>query len=137
MSDRLSQITQTVRSGLECDDATGAVVPPIHLTSTFAFRGFGEKRGYDYTRSGNPTRDLLGTAIAELELGAGGVITGTGMSAITLVGYLIPAGGRIVAPHDCYGGTYRLFDAWHRRGERQVAFVDFADEAAVHAALSK
>ena len=76
--------------GLECDDATGCVVPPIHLTSTFAFRGFGEKRAYDYTRSGNPTRDLLAQAIAELEEGAGAVVTATGMAAITLVGYLIP-----------------------------------------------
>jgi cystathionine gamma-synthase len=137
VSDRPSQVTQTVRAGLEADESTGAVVPPIHLTSTFAFRCFGEKRSYDYTRSGNPTRDLLGSAIAELELGVGGVITSTGMAAVTLVGYLIPAGGRIIAPHDCYGGTYRLFDAWHRRGERQVEFIDFGDEAAVRAALSK
>ncbi|HTX06569.1 MAG TPA: cystathionine gamma-synthase [Steroidobacteraceae bacterium] len=131
------QVTQTVRAGLECDDATGAVVPPIHLTSTFAFRGFGEKRRYDYTRSGNPTRDLLGEAIAELELGAGAVVTATGMAAVTLTGYLIPAGARIVAPHDCYGGTYRLFDAWARRGERDVEFVDFGDLAAVKTALAK
>jgi cystathionine gamma-synthase len=137
VSNRPSQITQTVRAGLECDDATGAVVPPIHLTSTFAFKCFGEKRSYDYTRSGNPTRDLLGSAIAELEGGVGGVITATGMAAITLVGYLIPAGGRIVAPHDCYGGTYRLFEAWRKRGERQVEFINFGDEAAVRAALSK
>jgi cystathionine gamma-synthase len=131
------QVTQTVRAGLECDDATGAVVPPIHLTSTFAFRGFGEKRRYDYTRSGNPTRDLLGEAIAELESGAGAVVTATGMAAVTLVGYLIPVGARIVAPHDCYGGTYRLFDAWRRRGEREVEFIDFGDLAAVGAALAK
>jgi cystathionine beta-lyase/cystathionine gamma-synthase len=65
------QQTQAVRAGLECDDATGCVVPPIHLTSTFAFRAFGEKRGYDYTRSGNPTRDLLAQAIADLEAGRG------------------------------------------------------------------
>ena len=134
---RPRQTTQAVRAGLECDDHTGCVVPPIHLTSTFAFRGFGQKRTYDYTRSGNPTRDLLGSAIAELELGAGAVVTATGMAAITLCGYLIPAKGRIVAPHDCYGGTYRLFNAWHQRGEREVEFVNFADEAAVRAALSK
>jgi cystathionine gamma-synthase len=137
VSDRPSQITQTVRAGLECDEATGAVVPPIHLTSTFAFKCFGEKRSYDYTRSGNPTRDLLGSAIAELEGGVGGVITATGMAAITLVGYLIPAGGRIIAPHDCYGGTYRLFEAWRKRGERVVEFINFGDEVAVRAALSK
>ncbi len=137
MSDRTHQITQTVRAGLECDDETGAVVPPIHLSSTFAFRCFGQKRGYDYTRSGNPTRDLLAQALADLEVGAGAVVTATGMAAITLIGYLIPQGGRIVAPHDCYGGTYRLFDAWRRRGERVVDFVNFADEAALQEALSK
>src|SRR5579872_3580657 len=133
----LSQVTQTVRAGLECDEQTGCVVPPLHLSATFAFRGFGEKRPYDYTRSGNPTRDLLADALAELERGAGAVITASGMAAITLVGYLIPVGGRIVAPHDCYGGTYRLFDAWRKRGERQVEFVDFGNEGAVRAALSQ
>ena len=133
----LQQSTLAVRAGLECDDHTGCVTPPIHLTSTFAFRGFGEKRAYDYTRSGNPTRDLLANALTELEEGAGGVVTSTGMSAITLVGYLIPAGGRIVAPHDCYGGTYRLFEAWRKRGERDVEFVNFNDDVAVREALSR
>jgi cystathionine gamma-synthase len=133
----VSQVTQTVRAGVECHDETGCVMPPLHLSSTFAFRGFGEKRAYDYTRSGNPTRDLLASALAELEQGAGAVVTASGMAAVTLTGYLVPAGARIVAPHDCYGGTYRLFDAWRRRGEREVEFVDFGDEAAVRAALAK
>ena len=75
-----SHVTQTVRAGIECDDATGCVVPPLHLTSTFAFRAFGEKREYDYTRSGNPTRDLLATALAELEQGSGAVVTASGRS---------------------------------------------------------
>ncbi|HXY97648.1 MAG TPA: cystathionine gamma-synthase [Steroidobacteraceae bacterium] len=132
----VSQVTQTVRAGLECSDETGCVMPPLHLSSTFAFRAFGEKRAYDYTRSGNPTRDLLAAALAELEQGAGAVVTASGMAAVTLTGYLVPAGARIVAPHDCYGGTYRLFDAWRRRGEREVEFVDFGDEAAVRAALT-
>jgi cystathionine gamma-synthase len=132
-----SQVTQSVRAGIECGDPTGCVVPPLHLSSTFAFRAFGEKRTYDYTRSGNPTRDLLANALAELEQGAGAVVTASGMAAVTLAGYMVPAGARIVVPHDCYGGTYRLFDAWHRRGEREVEFVDFGDEAAVRAALAK
>jgi len=132
-----SQVTQAVRAGIECGDATGCVAPPLHLSATFAFRAFGEKRAYDYTRSGNPTRDLLGEALAEFEQGAGAVVTASGMAAITVVGYLIGVGARIVAPHDCYGGTYRLFDAWRQRGERQVEFVDFADEEAVRAALSQ
>jgi cystathionine gamma-synthase len=58
------------------------------------------------------------------------------MAAVTVTGYLVPVGGRIIAPHDCYGGTYRLFDAWRRRGERRVEFVDFGDEAALRAALA-
>jgi cystathionine gamma-synthase len=132
-----SQVTQAVRAGIECGDATGCVAPPLHLSATFAFEGFGRKRDYDYTRSGNPTRDLLGAALAELEGGAGAVVTASGMAAITAVGYLLPAGGRIVAPHDCYGGTYRLFEAWRRRGERQVDFVDFADAGALDGALSR
>lgn len=137
MTDRLTAATRAVRAGLESDTETGAVVPPIHLTSTFAFRGFGDKRKYDYTRSGNPTRDLLADALADLEGGAGAVVTATGMAAITLVGHLLPAGARIVAPHDCYGGSFRLFTAWQRRGELDVVFVNFADERALDAALSK
>src|SRR3981081_446408 len=114
-----SQVTQTVRAGIQCGDPTGCVIPPLHLSSTFAFRGFADKGAYDYTRSGNPTRDLLAAALAELERGAGAVVTASGMAAVTVGGYLVPVGGRIIAPHDCYGGTYRLFDAWRRRGERQ------------------
>ena len=132
-----SDVTRAVRAGIECDDASGCVVPPLHLTSTFAFRAFGEKRTYDYTRSGNPTRDLLGQALAELEHGAGAVVTASGMAAVTVTGYLVPASGRIIVPHDCYGVTYRLFDAWRRRGERQVEFVDFGDAAALAAALAR
>src|SRR5258707_10370182 len=106
------------------------------MSPVFVFRVYGDKGAYDYTRSGNPTRDLLAAALAELERGAGAVVTASGMAAVTVVGYLVPVGGRIIAPHDCYGGTYRLFDAWRRRGERQVEFVDFGDEAAVRAALA-
>jgi len=129
--------TRAVRAGLENDDVTGAVVPPIHMSSTFAFRGLGEKRDYDYSRSGNPTRDLLGNALADLEEGAGGVITASGMGAITVVGHLFPVGARVIVPHDCYGGTYRLFASWQRRGELQVEFVDFGDAVALQRALAR
>jgi cystathionine gamma-synthase len=133
----LSADTRAVRAGLESCNETGAVVPPLHLSSTYAFRGFGDKRKYDYSRSGNPTRDLLGDALADLEGGAGAVITASGMGAITLVGHLLPVGARVVAPHDCYGGTFRLLTAWKKRGELDVDFVNFGDKAAVDAALSK
>jgi cystathionine gamma-synthase len=133
----LTRDTRAVRAGLETCDETGAVVPPLHLSSTYAFRGFGEKRKYDYSRSGNPTRDLLGDALADLEGGAGAVITASGMGAITLVGHILPVGARVIAPHDCYGGTFRLLTAWQKRGELAVEFVNFGDPAAVDAALSR
>jgi cystathionine gamma-synthase len=134
---KLTQDTRAVRAGLESCDVTGAVVPPLHLSSTYAFRGFGDKRKYDYSRSGNPTRDLLGDALSDLEGGAGGIITASGMGAITVVGHLFPVGARAIVPHDCYGGTFRLFTAWHKRGELAVEFVNFGDKAAVDAALAK
>jgi len=134
---QLTLDTRAVRAGLETCEVTGAVVPPLHLSSTYAFRAFGDKRKYDYSRSGNPTRDLLGDALNDLEGGAGAVITGSGMGAITLVGHILPVGARVVAPHDCYGGTFRLLTAWQKRGELAVEFVDFGDAAAVAAALSK
>ena len=137
MSDQADATTRAVRAGLESDDLTGAVVPPIHLSATYAFRGYGQKRAYDYSRSGNPTRDLLGAALADLEGGAGAVITATGMAAVSLSLQILPARARLVAPHDCYGGTYRLFDALHRRGDLQIEFVNFGDDAAMRAALSR
>ena len=137
MTDKADIMTRAVRAGLESDEVTGAVVPPIHLSATYAFRGYGEKRAYDYSRSGNPTRDLLAAALAELEGGAGAVITGSGMAAVSLCTQILPAHARVVAPHDCYGGSYRLFEALHRRGDLQVDFVNFGDDAALRAALSR
>jgi len=137
VSEPADAMTRAVRAGLECDEVTGAVVPPIHLSTTYAFRGYGDKRAYDYSRSGNPTRDLLGAALADLEGGAGGVITGSGMAAVALCTQILPARARVVAPHDCYGGSYRLFDALNRRGDLQVDFVNFGDEALLRRALSE
>jgi cystathionine gamma-synthase len=111
------------------------VVPPIHLTSTFAFAGYGGKRTYDYSRSGNPTRDALAGALADLEGGAGAVVTSSGMAAVALVTQLFRPGQVAVVPHDCYGGTYRLFNALRERGSLDVRFVDFQDADALRAAL--
>ena len=137
MGEKSDAVTRAVRAGLETDEVTGAVVPPIHLSATYAFRGYGDKRAYDYSRSGNPTRDLLGAALADLEGGAGAVITASGMAAVALCPQILPARARIVAPHDCYGGTYRLFDALRRRGDLTIDWVNFGDDAALRAALSR
>jgi cystathionine gamma-synthase len=136
MSQSLSGTTRAVRAALESDTQHGAVIPPIHLTSTFAFESFGEKRTYDYTRSGNPTRDALAQALAELEGGAGAVVTSSGMSAVHLVVQLLGANDLLIAPHDCYGGTYRLFSNLAKRGVVRVEFVDQTDDAAFAAALA-
>jgi cystathionine gamma-synthase len=125
-----------VRSGIGSDQHHGAVVPPLHLSANFLFRDFGEKRPYDYTRSGNPTRDLLAEALAELEGGEGCIITSTGMSAVTLVIQLLQPGDLILAPHDCYGGTYRLLTHLARRGNFAVEFVDMGQPEALRAALA-
>jgi cystathionine gamma-synthase len=121
--------TASVRAGIDSDPAHGAVVPPIYLSSTYSFAGFGERRQYDYGRSGNPTRDALGEALAELEGGARAVVTASGMAAITLVTSLLPAGARILAPRDCYGGSHRLFCALARTGRAVVDFADPTDPA--------
>jgi cystathionine gamma-synthase len=137
MSKSKSRATRAVRAALETDKQHGAVVPPIHLTSTYAFKSFGVKGAYDYTRSGNPTRDALAEAIAELEGGAGAVVTATGLAGVTLVTHLFDANDLIIAPHDCYGGTYRLFDSLVKRGAARVEFIDQTNEAAVERAMAK
>ena len=134
MSD-LSQATRAVRAGIDSDAAHGAVVPPIVLSTNFSFAGFGEKRRYDYTRSGNPTRDQLGDALAALEGGVGAVVTASGMAAITLVLHLLQPGDRLVVPHDGYGGSWRLFKALAAKGHFELVIADLTDPRALAAAL--
>jgi cystathionine gamma-synthase len=135
MTSKADTATLAVRAAIESDTQHGAVVPPLHLSSNFAFAGFGEKRQYDYTRSGNPTRDALADALTALEGGAGTVVTSSGMAALTLVCQLLEPGDVLVAPHDCYGGTFRLFENLSAKGHFEVLFVDQTDDAAVDAAL--
>ena len=120
----VSKATGAVRASIESDTQHGAVVPPLHLSSNYAFAGLGEPRQYDYTRSGNPTRDALADALAELEGGAGAVVTASGMGALTVLTQFLSPGDTIIAPHDCYGGTYRLFDQQSQKGLFNVEFVN-------------
>jgi cystathionine gamma-synthase len=129
--------TRAVRAGIATDLHHGAVVPPIHLSSTFAFEAFGKKRLYDYTRTGNPTREYLANALAELEDGEGAVVTSTGMSAVALVLQLVRPGDLILAAHDCYGGTHRILRSLAARGQFDVAFVDLTGETAVDTVKSR
>jgi cystathionine gamma-synthase len=133
-----SAATTAVRAGIDCDPAYGAVTPPIVLSSNFSFDGFNNKRQYDYTRSGNPTRDLLGEALAQLEGGAGGVITATGMGAINLVlNALLQPGQKLVVPHDAYGGSWRLFNALAGKGHFELITADLTDPRSLADALAQ
>ena len=128
--------TRAVRAGIDSDPAYGAVTPPIVLSTNFTFEGFGKKRAYDYSRTANPTRDQLGAALADLEGGAGAIVTSTGMSAITLLlQALLKPTDRILVPHDCYGGSWRLFNALAERGAFALDVVDFTNIEAVHQSL--
>ena len=127
--------TRSVRAGIATDQHHGAVVPPIHLSSTFSFDGFNKKRAYDYTRSGNPTRDHLANAIADLECGTTGIVTSSGMSAVMLALQLVNAGELIIATHDCYGGTHRILRSLAARGHFRVSFEDLTSEVAPESIL--
>jgi len=118
-----SQTTTAVRAAIDSDKAHGAIVPPLCLSSNFSFQGYAQPRQYDYTRSGNPTRDALAGALADLEGGAAAVVTCTGMAAVTLALQLVPEGGLLVAPHDVSRVIARPFrgtpGAWKRTANRR------------------
>ncbi|WP_282248571.1 O-succinylhomoserine (thiol)-lyase [Vibrio campbellii] len=130
--------TIAVRTGIESDSQYHAVVPPIYLSTNYGFPAFGEVPQYDYTRSGNPNRGLLEQALYELESGKGAVVTNCGTSALNLwVSAFLGPDDLIVAPHDCYGGTYRLFNTRANKGDFKVQFVDQSDQQALDAAIAK
>ncbi len=130
--------TQLIHGSHTFDPATGALGVPVYQTSTFAQRSLDNFGKYDYARSGNPTRTNLADALAALEGGAGAVVTGTGMGAVHLVTTaLLKAGDLLIAPHDCYGGTWRLFEYLAAKGHYRVQFVDQGDAAALAAALAQ
>ncbi|PCK33490.1 cystathionine gamma-synthase [Pseudoalteromonas piscicida] len=116
--------TVAVRHGIEADKAHGAVVPPLYLSTTYSFADFDTKRDYDYGRSGNFNRDVLAEALTELEGGKRGIITATGMAAVHLVTQLLNHDDTLVIPHDCYGGSYRLFTSLAKRGLLKLVVLD-------------
>lgn len=116
--------TIAARAGVDCDPVHGAVIPPVYMTSSFSFEGYAKGRPYDYTRTGNPTRDLLGETIARLEGGYHAVITQSGIGALDLAFQLIEKDGLLIAPFDCYGGTHRLLTARTKQGHYRVKFAD-------------
>lgn len=133
----LQPATIAARAGVESDKNHGAVMPPLYLSTNYTFDGYKGKRAYDYTRSGNPSREMVGKAIADLEGGYNAVMTSSGMAALDLLFHSVKAGDLIFAPHDCYGGTYRLLKHKAERGYYRVRFVDQTDLEELHAAFEE
>ena len=128
--------TRSVHVGVDKDSAYKGVITPIYPTSTFAWDDLTTNRGYDYTRSGNPTRKALEENIASLEGGIDCKATSTGMSAITAAVHLFQPGDHIIAGHDIYGGTYRLFADVYAKWGFRFSFVDMRDLGNVRKALT-
>ena len=127
--------TIAASNGVAQDLAFGAVAPPIYLTSTFAFKGFEQPGAHEYTRTSNPTRDVLADTLAKLEGGAGAVTLASGMAAVNLLLAPLAPSDLVIAPYDCYSGVQRLISAHAAQGHFEAVFIDFGDEAALAAAL--
>jgi cystathionine gamma-synthase len=129
--------TIVASAGVGADPGRNSLVPPIWVSDTFAWDDADTKPDYDYSRTVNPNRDLLADALAELEGAAGGAVTNSGQAAALLALLLLPAGSLVVAPHDCYGGTYRLIQGLAGQGKLDALFIDQNDDAAFDAAMAR
>ncbi len=127
--------TRAIHEGQAPDPTTGAVIVPIYQTSTYAQEAVGEHKGYEYSRTGNPTRTAYETALASLENADWGLAFASGMGATSTLLYLLESGDHVLAADDLYGGTYRLFDKVLRRYGIDFSFVDLSDASVVAAAL--
>ncbi len=128
--------TRAIHAGQEPDPSTGAIMTPIYATSTYVQTSPGVHKGYDYARTGNPTRAALEACVADLESGARGLAFASGLAGMATVLDALDAGAHIVASDDLYGGTYRLFENVRKRSANlSTSFVDMADTARVHAAI--
>jgi cystathionine gamma-synthase len=127
--------TIAAANGIAVDENFRAVTPPLYLSSTFTYSGYGRGGPHEYTRTSNPTRSLLAETLAKLEGGAGAVVVSSGMAAVDLVLSQLSRDDLVIAPHDCYGGTYRLLMSRRDRGHFGVVFVDQSNEATLAEAL--
>src|SRR5580765_6200311 len=128
--------TRAIHVGQERDPQTGAVVPPIHIASTFVQPGAGVWGEFDYSRSGNPTRKNFERAIADLEGGAGGLAFASGMAATHCAMMLLESGDHVLAGADIYGGTYRLLHKVLNRAGVTVSLAPSTDIVAFEAAVT-
>jgi len=128
--------TRAVHGGQEPDPSTGAVMTPIYQTSTYAQAGPGEHKGYEYSRTTNPTRKALEACMASLELGKFGIAFSSGMAAISSIAQLLKSGDHIICSDDVYGGTFRVFDKIYKNFGLKFSFVDTSEQQNIEAALT-
>ncbi|WP_305044035.1 trans-sulfuration enzyme family protein [Geoalkalibacter sp.] len=133
---RHSLETRLVQVGVGYDERTGAISVPIYPSATYRHPGVGESTGFDYTRSGNPTRKVLEEALADLEGGARACVFGSGMAALTTLFLHFSAGDHLVVSQDLYGGTYRVLAQVFDKLGLAASYVDTTDTAAVAAAIT-
>jgi cystathionine gamma-synthase len=136
-SKKQSRKTQLVQAGIATDSAYNAVVPPLYLSSTFKLKKLEESLGYEYSRTRNPTRDILAEALAELECGYKACVTASGMAALTLIVHLLNPDDLLIAPYDCYGRSYRLLQALADKGHFRLSFIDMYDALALEEAIAQ
>ena len=127
--------TKAIHAGQEADPTTGAIMTPIYQTSTYAQTGMGEHKGYEYARTGNPTRSALEACIAALENGTYGLAFASGLAAENTVLSLLSAGDHIVSCDDLYGGTYRIFERVMRRYNVETSYVGASTSAEYERAM--
>ncbi len=127
--------TRAIHAGQEPDPSTGAIMTPIFQTATYAQTGLGEHKGFEYARTGNPTRSALEACIAALEDGQYGLAFASGMAAESAILSLLSAGDHVVACDDLYGGTYRIFERVMRRYNVEASYVPAGDVAGYEKAI--
>jgi cystathionine gamma-synthase len=129
--------TIAAKAGIRSDMHHGSIVPPLYLSSNFEYNELGKEQEYEYTRETNPSRDHLINALTGLEDGVGGEILSSGMAAITLVANILNNNSKVILPHDCYGGTHRLFSSLAEKGILEAYFIDQGQESFCKKAISE
>ena len=129
--------TMAAKAGIGSDMHHGSIVPPLYLSSNFEYKELGKEQEYEYTRETNPSRDHLINALTDLEDGVGGEILSSGMAAITLVANILNNNSKVILPHDCYGGTHRLFSSLGEKGILEAYFIDQGQESFCKKAISE
>ena len=117
------------KAGIGSDKHHGSIIPPLYLSSNFEYRELGIEQEYEYTREKNPTRDHLINALTAMEDGVGGEILSSGMAAVTLVANILNNNSKVILPHDCYGGTHRLFSSLAEKGILEAYFINQGHES--------